>query len=70
MTSDSGVVQGHDRSRNDFDDIANSSFHRDCSLLMDVSGTSSIGFSDIVDSSFRDIENISSDDDFLAVLDQ
>lgn len=36
---------------------------------MDASGPSSIGFSDIADSSFQDIENISLDDDLLAVLD-
>lgn len=64
------VIQGDDNLTNDFDDIANSSFHRDSSLLMDFSGTSSIGFSDIADSSFRDIENLSLDDDLLAVLDQ
>lgn len=55
------VVQGDGNSSNDF--------HRDSSLLMDVSGTSSIGFSDIADSSFRDIENLSLDDNLLAVLD-
>lgn len=53
------VIQGDDNSTNDFDDIASSSFHRDSSLLMDVSGTSSIGFSDIAGSSFRYIENLS-----------
>lgn len=36
---------------------------------MDASGPSSIGFSNIADSSFQDIENISLDDDLLAVLD-
>lgn len=63
------MIQGDDNSTNDFDDIANSSFHRDSSLFMDASGPSSIGFSDIADSSFQDIENISLDDDLLAVLD-
>lgn len=73
MTSNLGgvsqEVQGDDNSTTDFDDIANSSFHRDSSLFMDASGPSSIGFSDIADSSFQDIENISLDDDLLAVLD-
>lgn len=71
MTSNLGgvsqEVQGDDNSTNDFDDIANSSFHRDSSLFMDASGPSSIGFSDIADSSFQDIENISLDDELLAV---
>lgn len=46
----------------DFDDIAESSFHRDCSLLVDDGAGNSMDFPDIADSSFREIENISLDD--------
>lgn len=43
--------------------MAESSFHRDCSLLVDDGAGNSMEFPDIADSSFREIENISLDND-------
>lgn len=61
--------QGDCNATKDFDDIEDSSFHGDHSLLMDVSVAKSNDFSDIANSSFREIENISLDDDQCAVDD-
>ena len=59
----SPVGQGDSDSTIDFNDIADSSFHGDRSLLIDDSTSKSMDFSDIADSSFREIENLSLDDD-------
>lgn len=51
----SPVGQGDSDSTIDFNDIADSSFHGERSLLMDDSASKSMDFSDIVESCFREI---------------
>lgn len=65
LRATSPASEGANISTTDFDDIAESSFHRDCSLLLEGDASLSTDFPDIADSSFREIENMSLDDDLL-----